>query len=81
MVPTSLRLSQDLTINDYFTISAPGETEKYFGVCSLMGECEWLPLAECWYALTEKAKEIWKGQTRERDGMTFGRLYILESNA
>lgn len=73
-----LHLSQDLRINDKFTISVPGETESYFSGCSESGEAEWIPRAEVWYALTDKAKEVWQGETRQEDGVTYGRLFMRE---
>lgn len=44
------------------------------------GECDWLPQSEVWYALTDKAKEIWKGQTKEVGGVTLGRLFVMTEN-
>ncbi len=75
-MPNELHLSQDLNISNFHTISIPGETESYFATCSLDGESEWLPKNECWYALTDKAKQIWRGEIEVRDGITFGRLFI-----
>lgn len=61
-----LHLSQDLIIHNRFTISVPGEAEHYFGSCTLIGETEHINSLEgvWWFALTEKAQKVWKGDTK-----------------
>lgn len=73
-----LRLSQDLRINNRYTISVPGETEDYFAECTIEGKADWLPVKEVWYALTDKAGEVWKGDMRIESEIVLGRLYQEE---
>lgn len=75
-----LRLSQSLIIQNYCTISVSGETESYYMTSKPTGECDWLPQSEVWYALTDKAKEIWKGKTKEVGGVTLGKLFVMAEN-
>lgn len=75
-----LRLSQNLLIRDHFTISIPGETESYFGVCSITGESEWLPRQECWYALTEESQKVWQGKFETSYGVVVGRVFMSEAS-
>lgn len=74
-----LNLSQDLTIKNHYTICVPGETQNYYGCCLVSGRTEDLPYAEAWYALTDKAKEVWEGKIKVENGITLGRLYDSRS--
>lgn len=66
-------LSQDLTINNRFTISLPGETEEYFGSCNEIG-AESSSCNSGWYALTEKAALTWEGEIKTIDGIVCRRV-------
>lgn len=77
-VEVKLHLSQDLIIGKHYSISVPGETEHYFGGCDLYGRSDWLPREEVWFALTDKAKEVWRGRTRGiENGVVLGRLFVV----
>lgn len=76
--PLKLHLSQDLRINNRYTISVPEETEHYFGECTIEGKADWLPVKDVWYALTDKAREVWKGDTQIESEIVLGLLYHEE---
>ncbi len=70
-----LRLSQNLLLNNRFTISVPGETEEYYGTCDEYGNTEHIHLQSCYHALTEKAQEFWRGDFAiASDGLIMGKL-------
>lgn len=78
-----LNLSQDLTIQNCISISVPGETDKYYSTCNEFGMTDFNPGARydngiAWYALTEKAKEVWKGDTKINDGITLGKVIEIK---
>lgn len=75
---TTLNLSQHLVIKSRFSISVEGETDDYFGQCDEYGNTSFSVFWHTYFALTEKAKEVWKGETKEINGVLSGMLKYVE---